>query len=63
MSWAAAHRHRSERHHRDQGSSGNLIVAAWNLVDPGAHGGAKTMELSFQGVSPAPGGGGAAERG
>ncbi len=33
--------------------SGNLIVAAWNLVDPGTHGRGKTIELNFQGISPA----------
>jgi xylan 1,4-beta-xylosidase len=32
--------------------SGNLVIAVWNLVDPGVHGEAKTMALKFQGVSP-----------
>jgi xylan 1,4-beta-xylosidase len=31
--------------------AGDLLIAAWNLVDPGRHGAARTMELIFQGVS------------
>jgi xylan 1,4-beta-xylosidase len=33
-------------------SSGNLVIAAWNLVDPDQHGSARTMELTFHGVNP-----------
>ncbi len=35
-----------------KGSNGGLIVAAWNLVNPGATGSAKTMKLTFKGVPP-----------
>jgi xylan 1,4-beta-xylosidase len=31
-------------------AAGGLVIAAWNLVDPGQHGSMRTMELSFQGV-------------
>ncbi|MDT7814375.1 MAG: xylan 1,4-beta-xylosidase, partial [Acidobacteriaceae bacterium] len=31
--------------------AGGLVIAAWNLVDPGQHGATRTMELIFQGVS------------
>jgi xylan 1,4-beta-xylosidase len=31
--------------------AGGLVIAAWNLVDPGQHGATRTIELSFQGVS------------
>jgi len=31
-------------------ADGSLVVAAWNLVDPGQHGGNRTMELVFRGV-------------
>ena len=31
--------------------AGGLMIAAWNLVDPGQHGSMRTMELTFQGVS------------
>lgn len=30
----------------------SLVVAAWNLVDPGEHGTTRTMELTFQHVAP-----------
>jgi xylan 1,4-beta-xylosidase len=30
--------------------TGGLVIAAWNLVDPGQHGTRRTMELVFQGV-------------
>jgi xylan 1,4-beta-xylosidase len=30
---------------------GELVIAAWNLVDPGQHGDMRTMQLTFQGVS------------
>jgi xylan 1,4-beta-xylosidase len=30
--------------------TGGLVIAAWNLVDPGQHPAARTMELVFQGV-------------
>jgi xylan 1,4-beta-xylosidase len=31
-------------------AAGGLVVAAWNLVDPGLHGATRTMQLTFQGV-------------
>jgi xylan 1,4-beta-xylosidase len=31
---------------------GDLVVTAWNIVDPGEHGQTKTMDLDFHGVSP-----------
>jgi xylan 1,4-beta-xylosidase len=31
--------------------SGELVIAAWNLVDPGQHGSLRTMHLTFQGIS------------
>jgi xylan 1,4-beta-xylosidase len=31
-------------------TTGGLAIAAWNLVDPGQHGGMRTIELTFQGV-------------
>ncbi len=31
-------------------TNGNLVIAAWNLVDPGQQGAAHTMELMFRGV-------------
>jgi xylan 1,4-beta-xylosidase len=31
-------------------AGGGLVIAAWNLVDPGQHGDTRTMELIFQGV-------------
>lgn len=31
--------------------AGALVIAAWNLVDPGQHGDIRTMQLIFQGVS------------
>ena len=31
---------------------GSLRVAVWNIVDPGAHGSTRTVELSFSGVAP-----------
>ncbi len=33
------------------GADGGLIVAAWNLVDPGQHGASRTMELRFHGFA------------
>jgi xylan 1,4-beta-xylosidase len=33
-------------------STGELIIAAWNLVDPDQHGAASKMELIFRNVSP-----------
>ena len=31
---------------------GSLVIAAWNLVDPGEHGATRAMELDFRGISP-----------
>ena len=31
--------------------AGEVVIAAWNLVDPGQHGDMQTMQLIFQGVS------------
>jgi xylan 1,4-beta-xylosidase len=31
--------------------SGELVIAAWNLVDPGQHGSLRTTNLTFQGIS------------
>jgi len=31
-------------------ADGSLVVAAWNLVDPGQHGAARTIDLLFSGV-------------
>jgi xylan 1,4-beta-xylosidase len=31
-------------------AAGGLVIAAWNLVDPGQHGNMRTMELTFRGV-------------
>jgi xylan 1,4-beta-xylosidase len=33
-------------------ASGELAIAAWNLVDPDKHGSTRTMTLSFKGVAP-----------
>ncbi len=33
-------------------SKGGLVIAAWNLVDPGQHGATQTMDLDFHGISP-----------
>ena len=33
-----------------QAANGNLVVAAWNLVDPGQHGTTRTVDLVFRGV-------------
>ena len=33
-----------------QATNGNLVVAAWNLVDPGQHGITRTVDLVFRGV-------------
>lgn len=33
-------------------ADGSLRVAAWNIVDPGMRGSARTVELSFSGVAP-----------
>ena len=30
--------------------AGGLVIAAWNLVDPGQHSSTRTMDLDFQGV-------------
>jgi xylan 1,4-beta-xylosidase len=30
--------------------AGGLVIAAWNLVDPGQHSSARTMDLVFQGI-------------
>ncbi len=36
-----------------EAADGTLVVAAWNLVNPGDTGSPKTMELNFKGVAPA----------
>ena len=33
-------------------SDGSMIIAAWNLVDPGQHGGPQTLDLTLHGVPP-----------
>jgi xylan 1,4-beta-xylosidase len=30
--------------------AGGLVIAAWNLVDPGQHSSTRTMDLVFQGI-------------